>query len=182
LKRYKALLFFLLLPIIGFILVVAGYTIFPLTHIPEIINSCLKYEINPILVSAIIMTESRYNPIAQSSANAFGLMQLLPDTAAWLEESVPIVGSWREPDNNIELGVFYLKYLSELFNGDLELVLTAYHQGPGTIKTQMEKQTWQVTGYVWKAKMFYLIYYILYRQLFNPERFRELGPVPTIGF
>jgi soluble lytic murein transglycosylase len=182
LNRYKALLFFLALPIIAFLLVVAGYTIFTLTHLPEIINSCLKYEINPILVSAIIMTESRFDPIAQSSANAFGLMQLLPDTAAWLEESVPIVGSWREPGNNIELGVFYLKHLSELFDGDLDLVLTAYHQGPGTIKTQLEKQVWQVTGYVRKVKLFYLIYYILYRQLFNPERFRELGFVPFIGF
>lgn len=83
-----------------------------------------KYKIDPALVRAVIRAESSFDPQAVSYAGAQGLMQLMPVTAVNLDVINPF-----DPEENIEGGVRYLKYLLNLFKNDLKLALAAYHAG-----------------------------------------------------
>ena len=80
--------------------------------------------IDPALVKAIIMAESRYNPRAISKSGAKGLMQLMPSTAKSLG-----VENIFDPEHNINGGVRYFKRLVNRFKGDLNLALAAYNAG-----------------------------------------------------
>jgi hypothetical protein len=87
-----------------------------------------RYRIDSALVKAIIKAESNFNHRAVSPVGARGLMQLMPATAATLQ-----VRDSFHPENNIDGGVRYLRYLMNLFNGNLPLVLAAYNAGENTV-------------------------------------------------
>lgn len=92
--------------------------------------------LEPAYPAAVIMAESSYRPAVVSSANAQGLMQLLPDTASWIagkfgEEYVE--GMLFDPETNIRYGCWYLGFLMQRYHGDMTCASSAYHQGQGTV-------------------------------------------------
>ncbi|MGB9758125.1 MAG: transglycosylase SLT domain-containing protein [Candidatus Bipolaricaulaceae bacterium] len=97
-----------------------------------------EYEVDPLLIWAVMREESGFLPTAVSSSGACGLMQLLPSTARWIaEEKLGI--SFREallfdPDYNIRLGAWYLRYLLDQFGGEVVLAVAAYNAGPGNLR------------------------------------------------
>lgn len=88
-----------------------------------------KYQVDPKLVKAIIKVESNFNPKAISPKGAMGLMQLIHATAKEME-----VEDTFNPQENIEGGVKYFKYLLEEFDQNIPLALAAYNAGPGRVK------------------------------------------------
>jgi len=90
-------------------------------HIREV---AVRYDIQPILVAAIVEAESEFNPRAVSRRGAQGLMQLMPDTASSLRVSDSF-----DPYENIEGGVRHLRRLMDRYRGNLPLVLAAYNAG-----------------------------------------------------
>jgi soluble lytic murein transglycosylase-like protein len=86
------------------------------------------YNVDPKLIRIVIDKESQFNPNAVSRSGAIGLMQLMPETAEALDVKDPY-----DPGQNIEGGVRFLHSLFDMFDNNLELVLAAYHAGPGLV-------------------------------------------------
>jgi soluble lytic murein transglycosylase-like protein len=96
----------------------------PGTRVDAIVEDVAsRYNVDPLLVHAIIHVESRYNPFAISPKGAEGLMQLIPSTA----RQMGVRNSFDSRDN-IEGGIRYLQQLQNRFS-DLRLVLAAYNAG-----------------------------------------------------
>lgn len=103
-----------------------GYNISNYDHL--IIKASEKHNVEPALIKAIIKAESNFNHRAVSRKGAKGLMQLMPATASSLQ-----VKDSFHPENNIEGGVKYLRYLLNYFNGNLPLALAAYNAGENAV-------------------------------------------------
>ena len=91
-------------------------------------DACIKHGVDPLLVKAIIKTESDFDPAAVSVKGAKGLMQLMPATAYDMG-----INDISDPENNIEGGVKYLKRLMGIFQSDLRLVVAAYNAGENAV-------------------------------------------------
>jgi hypothetical protein len=98
-------------------------------YYPLIVRAANRHQVDPALIKAVIMAESRYNPNAISKKGAKGLMQLMPRTAKALG-----VEDGFNPEHNINAGVRYLKQLMNQFDGDIKLALAAYNAGSRTVK------------------------------------------------
>lgn len=96
---------------------------------PYVEDSARRSAVDPDLIHAIIQVESDYNPNALSRKGAMGLMQLIPATAQRFG-----VENTFDPRQNIEGGVTYLRYLLDLFGGDLTLTLAAYNAGENSVR------------------------------------------------
>lgn len=87
------------------------------------------------LVRGLIKQESGFNLKAVSSANAMGLMQLIPPTAKEVAQDLKL-GSLAIPDDlfsaprNIQLGTYYLSRMINRYGGHVPLALAAYNAGP----------------------------------------------------
>ncbi len=91
------------------------------------------------LVLGLIRQESAFDPHATSSANARGLMQVLPSTAA--SRSKRRLTAERllySPDYNIRVGCHYLAELIRSFNGNVEEAVAAYNAGDTRVKEWLQ--------------------------------------------
>jgi hypothetical protein len=80
------------------------------------------------LVRAVIQVESDFDHLARSSKGAQGLMQLMPDTARRFG-----VSNAYDPRQNIFGGVRYLRWLLDLFRGDVALAAAGYNAGENAV-------------------------------------------------
>jgi soluble lytic murein transglycosylase-like protein len=101
---------------------------------PESIRSLVEmishnYGVDPNLVSAVMKTESNFNRWAISRKGARGLMQLIPETGHRFG-----VSDFFDPQQNIEGGVRYLRFLLDKFGGDVELSLAGYNAGENLVE------------------------------------------------
>lgn len=92
-------------------------------------EKALKYDVDPALVAAVIEQESRFKPRARSHVGARGLMQLMPRTGRWMGAR-----DLYDPEQNIDAGVKYIKYLDKIFKGDLRKTIAAYNAGEGNVR------------------------------------------------
>src|SRR5262249_50401603 len=92
--------------------------------------------LDPLLVVALIRTESSFDNYAKSWVGAMGLMQITPQTGRWVAaKSRSRLGkatNLYDAELNIELGTAYLASLLTRF-GTLELALAAYNVGPSAL-------------------------------------------------
>lgn len=117
---------------------------YPLEYEQTIRSASAEYDMEPALVAAVIHTESSFDPQAESSQRAYGLMQLVPDTAQFISQQSGIRGDYRSPEVNIRLGVWYLDYLDGRYAGDEHLMLAAYNSGEGTVDGWLRDESFDV--------------------------------------
>lgn len=114
-------------------------------------EKAIKHNIDPQLVKAVIKVESNWNSRAISKKGALGLMQLMPATASLMGVRNPF-----NPEENIDGGIRYLKYLLEKFNGNMTLALAAYNAGPGRVKkTKTVPNIPETVAYVKRVMNYY---------------------------
>lgn len=109
-----------------------------------IINEAHRHSLDPYFVLAVISGESSFNPLAKGPVGELGLMQIRLSTGKWMAELYK--ADWQgektllDPVKNIKLGVAYLGWLRNKFEGHGQLYLAAYNMGPGSVKKALSKR------------------------------------------
>ncbi len=119
---------------------------FPVRYASLIEEAARTYRLDSHLLSALVRVESAFDPSARSAKGAVGLMQLMPDTAAWIasQRRLPRPGpaELAEPRVNIDYGSWYFRMLLDDFHGDAILALAAYNSGWGTVRGWLGAGEW----------------------------------------
>ena len=108
-----------------------------------ILEESLKHDVDPLLVMALIRTESTFDNWAQSHKGALGLMQIMPETGRWVAGEFDIEwggeGTLFDPYQNVRLGIRYYSVLRERYGNDTRLTLTAYNEGPTRLSRRIRR-------------------------------------------
>ncbi|MFB2878575.1 transglycosylase SLT domain-containing protein [Floridanema aerugineum] len=93
-----------------------------------------KHELNPLLVTALMRQESRFETDIRSIAGAVGLMQIMPATGKWVAQQISVKDyNLENPNDNIRLGTWYLDHTHETYNNNSLLAVASYNAGPGNV-------------------------------------------------
>ncbi len=122
---------------------------YPLKYVELIRENAARQGVDPAYIAAVILAESSYDPLAVSSVNAQGLMQIIPDTGVWLAgkfDEEYSEGCLFDPATNIRYGSWYLGYLLRRYDGDMRCSTAAYHSGQGTVDGWLEDPAYSSDG------------------------------------
>lgn len=149
----------------------------------SVFDNLLKKEAKRInfdwkLLAAIVYNESHFDPEAESEVGAYGLMQIIPETANSYN-----VSDYFNPDSNVYAGAEYLKYLNKFFSAQpidsterIKFILAGYNAGPGHVLDAMRlAQKYGKDPNVWDHNVDYYI-----RNKNKPEFYRD--PVVKNGY
>lgn len=152
-------------------------------------------KINRTFAMAIARQESAWKPYVTSSANARGLMQLLPSTARLTAKKFKLPYTHEnqlfDPYTNIMLGTAHLQELYDRYGNNRILIASAYNAGPHRVTQWLEKAGGRLTmaqfvasipfyetrGYVQNVLAYDTYYQILQGkspQLFTQEEYNRL--------
>lgn len=121
-----------------------------------IIEDSEYYDIDPVFILAIIKTESNFNPLVRGRFGEIGLMQVKPDTAAWISRKEGYrprsAKSLENPVENVRVGIAYVNYLRNNFGGYANKYLSAYNMGARNVRRlyASEKKPKEYTSRVMK--------------------------------
>lgn len=120
--------------------------------------SANKHKLPLSLLLAMARGESDFNPNARSTANAYGLMQVVwPGTAEYL--GIKSLQELKKPCVNVDAGARYIKKQIDRFDGDIHLALAAYNYGPGRIakdRLNIPKGANWYSGYIYQHLQYVL--------------------------
>ncbi|MGQ0698028.1 MAG: transglycosylase SLT domain-containing protein [Panacagrimonas sp.] len=118
--------------------------LYPRPYETDVVTSAKRVNLAPEWIWGVMRQESLYDPKARSSANALGLLQLLPETARAVARRnglpAPTRDSLLDPPTNIRLGTHYLREQYERFGGRMTMVLGAYNAGPNAVQRWLPPQ------------------------------------------
>ena len=110
--------------------------IFPLDYWDLIDKYSKAKNLDPYLVSALMAQESTFTPEIRSSANARGLMQVMPSTGRLYARKLGIrpftTASLSQPETNVRIGTQYFKDLVDRFGG-IHYALASYNAGDARV-------------------------------------------------
>lgn len=149
-KLFYVFMFITLLSLVCCLLVSPriGRLFYPFHYRDTIQSYAAAYNLDPMLVAAVIYTESGFRCRAVSERGARGLMQVMPSTAQWVAEQM---GALYAPEMlfdveyNIQIGCWYLADLYSIFGGETVVVLAAYNGGRGEVRRWLEQGIWDGT-------------------------------------
>jgi soluble lytic murein transglycosylase len=166
-----------------------GYwqSLYPFPYMQTISTWSADRKLNPMLVTALIRQESRFEPTIQSAVGATGLMQIMPETASEIASQIKVKNYKLENvDDNIKFGTWYLDSTHKTYQGNSMLAVASYNAGPGAVSEWLSQSKTQDTdefvesirydetkGYV---KSVFANYWN-YMRLYNPEISKQLVQV-----
>ena len=109
---------------------------YPFPYFQEIEKWSTSRQLNPLLVTALMRQESRFQSKIKSPVGATGLMQVMPSTGAWI---APQIGldfkklNLENPNDNIMLGTWYLDHTHQQYGNNSMLAIASYNAGPGNV-------------------------------------------------
>lgn len=121
---------------------------YSLNYLDEIEKYSQEYKVDPKVVISVMKVESDFNPSAQSHTNAKGLMQIMPDTSKHIAKLLklnPNSIDLNNPETNIQLGTYYLKYLMNNFH-NMDTVFAAYNAGFGNVNNWLKDEKYSSDG------------------------------------
>lgn len=134
---------------------------YPIHYQKNIQSAAAFAHVDPLLVASVIRVESKFHTQDVSHAGAVGLMQLMPQTAEWIAQTIRKQNSGSgaavrrlpkdakhlaSPQYNILIGSWYVKSLIKQFDNNEVAAVAAYNGGPERVGT------WLKTG-VWNGQM-----------------------------
>ena len=116
---------------------------YPVYYEDLLVQSADAQGLPPLLVFALVRQESLFESMAFSSANAHGLMQVIPSTGAQIATELAWPPEYEKgdlylPTVSVRFGTYYLAKQRDLFDGRLEIALAAYNGGPGNASVWLE--------------------------------------------
>jgi len=111
---------------------------FPFADLIE--QGAQQQQLNPLLVTALIRQESRFEAQIQSSVGATGLMQVMPSTGEWVAGKMGLT-DYRldDPQDSITLGTWYLDYTHDTYDDHSLLAIASYNAGPGAVADWIDR-------------------------------------------
>ncbi|MBE7382729.1 MAG: transglycosylase SLT domain-containing protein [Leptolyngbya sp. SIO1E4] len=120
-----------------------GQTLYPFPFADAIAQWSAQRNLNPLLVTALIRQESRFEPQIRSVVGAAGLMQVMPETAAWIQTQTEIpTYDLDNPNDNIKLGTWYLDYTHQEYSNHSLYAVASYNAGPGNVADWIARQNY----------------------------------------
>lgn len=110
-----------------------------------------KYGLDPLALYAFIRTESNFDPMAESSAGARGLMQITEVTFDWIKSNIAPTEALSfedlfDPETNIRFGSYFVSYCLLRYQNDLATAAAAYHSGWGTVDDLLAQPEYSADG------------------------------------
>ena len=110
----------------------------PDDHLQYVRKYAYEYNISEVVIFAVIKVESDFDTNAESVAGARGLMQMLPSTFEWLTGDEHLGEHLHkdelfDPEVSIRYGTYYLNYLYQKFDRNMDTALAAYNGGEGNV-------------------------------------------------
>jgi hypothetical protein len=125
-----------------------------------ILDFSVQYQMDPFWIVSIIMVESNFKHDAVSAKNARGIMQIKPDTAQHLYQLMQktltdeqVSQNLYRPEENIEVGVFYLKKLLQNFRMNYHFATVAYNIGPARLRNRLVDKSLDVDNFSYLVKV-----------------------------
>lgn len=145
--------------------------VYPLKYQNWIVQYSKECNVDPALVSAVILQESRFNPDANSGAGAQGLMQFMPGTAKTMAKELGVASyNIYDPEISIRFGACHLRDLLVKYNGDTASALAGYNAGTGSADSWIRRNliardmipSRETSNYVKKVMNYQNVYRTMY--------------------
>lgn len=118
--------------------------IYPFPFESLILGWAQARSLNPLLVTALVRQESRFQADIESHVGAVGLMQVMPETAEWISDQIGESGyKLSAPEDNVKLGTWYLDFTHREFSNNSLFAVASYNAGPGSVDGWIKKGGFQ---------------------------------------
>lgn len=157
-----------------------GRLLYPVPYRGAVEQAAAETGLDPYLIVSVMRVESGFNPRAVSPRGARGLMQVMPETGAWVARQLGVdrfhPDQLFDPETSLRFGAWYLAHLQKVFGGRLAAALAAYNGGQANVRQWLETRRWdgrfetaaqipftETRTYVQRVNRAYRSYRLLYR-------------------
>ena len=118
--------------------------LFPLAYKEKIGAYAKEYSLDPWIIISLTRQESLFDPKALSHAQAYGLMQIIPETGYRLAKQLIPADYFRpedlyDPNTNLNFGCFYFRQLLDKFDQNIVYAIAAYNGGAGSVSSWIKR-------------------------------------------